>query len=299
MDVDLRRLRYFLEVADQLSFVQAAAKLYITQPALSRHIATLESDLGVSLFHRSRNGTTLTPQGAALVDNARTLLRNAADFERQARLLGRSPVRFVVGFMPGVDAGALIAEFARTYPEVDVTPIFTSTTTQAPFLIDGRADIVFCRPPIAVEGARIIDLFQEPLVAAVPRDHPFAAEHSLSTVDLEAAGEPIHGRAGSGLPGSGAGFDDLEPQEAIMAVAAGLGLAILPAGVAAFYSDPGVCYIPVPDAVPQYVSLAYLPDRAMPHTTAFADLCRAALEPRVRLLPDLLADGVRATGQTP
>ncbi len=117
VDLDLRRLRYFVEVADQLSFVRAATRLFITQPALSRQIASLESDLGVTLFHRSRIGTTLTTEGEALLPNARSLLRRAADFERQARLLGRTPVRFTIGFMPGIDAGALIAEFSRAHPD--------------------------------------------------------------------------------------------------------------------------------------------------------------------------------------
>ncbi len=294
MDLDLRRLRYFVEVADQLSFVRAAARLYISQPALSRQIAQLESDLGVTLFQRSRTGTTLSAEGADLLTSARLLLRSAADFEREARLLGRSPVRFVIGFMPGTDAGALIAEFERAHPEVDVTPVFTSTTTQAPYLVDGRADIVFCRPPVAVDGARIIDLFEEPVVAVVPRDHPLAAARSLSTAELVATGEPIIARGG-GTQVSGAEVDDIDPQEAIMTVATGLGLALLPAGIAAFYSDPGVVYVPVPDAARQTVSLAYLADRAMPQTEAFAELCRAALGPGIRLLPELLADGVRAT----
>jgi DNA-binding transcriptional LysR family regulator len=290
MDLDLRRLRYFVEVADQLSFVRAAARLYITQPALSRHIASLESDLGVTLFLRSRTGTALSPEGAALVGSARILLGHAADFERQARLLGRSPVRFVIGFMPGIDAGSLIAEFGRAHPEVDVTPIFTSTTTQAPFLLDGRADIVFCRPPLAVDGARIIDLFDEPIVAAVPRGHDLAGRVALATAELDAAGEPMLGRVGAG--------PDLDPQEAIMGVASGLGLALLPAGIAAFYSDPAVVYVPVPDATPQVVSLAYLPDRAMPQTYDFADLCRSALEPGIRGLPELLAESSRDPGRS-
>src|SRR5262249_913020 len=162
-------------------------------------------------FERSRTGTSLSREGALLLERARTLLGSASDFEREARLLGRSPVRFVVGFMPGTDAGALISQFQRAHPEVDVTPIFTSTPTQAPFLVDGRADVVFCRPPIAVGGVRIVDLFEEPMVAAVPRDHALAIQRTLSVDELAASGERILARAA---------VDDFDPQEAVMAVAA-------------------------------------------------------------------------------
>ena len=76
-----------------------------------------------------------------------------------------------------------------------------------------------------------------------------------------------------------------------MAVSAGVGLALLPAGIAAFYSDPAVVYVPVSDAAPQSVALAYRKDRAMPATNAFADVCRAVIGPRIRALPQLLTDG--------
>lgn len=290
MDLDLRRLRYFVEVADQLSFVRAAVKLHLTQPALSRQIANLESDLGVTLFERSRMGTNLSREGALLLERARALLRSASDLEREARLLGRTPTRFVVGFMPGTDAGTVIAEFRRLHPDIDVAPIFTSTTTQAPFLIDGRADVVFCRPPIAVEGIEIVDLFDEPFVAAVPRGHRFATRSTLSVREVTGAGEHVlRRRVSPGTPD--AELDDFEPQDAIAVVSSGAALAILPAGIAAFYSDPAVRYIPVTDASPQPVSLAYRKDRAMPFTTAFADLCRTFLEPGIRELPSLLAEG--------
>src|SRR5262249_50278516 len=83
VDLDLRRLRYFVEVADQLSFVRAALRLHITQPALSRQIANLEASLGVTLFERSRTGTSLSREGALLLERARALLGSASDFERE------------------------------------------------------------------------------------------------------------------------------------------------------------------------------------------------------------------------
>lgn len=293
MDLDLRRVRYFVEVADQLSFVRAASSLHMTQPALSRQIAALEKDWGVSLFERSRKGTVLTGDGEVLLARARALLGQASELERSARLMGRAPSRFVVGFMPGVDAGALIDAFRERRPGVDVTPIFTSTSTQAPYLVDGRADVVFCRPPIHLADACVIDLFDEPVVAAVRHDHPLAGRHWLQLADLQSAPEQILQRdSGS------AEEDHFDPQEAVLSVSAGAAVALLPAGIAAFYTDQTVRCIPVRDAPDQTVALAYSRHRAMPHIDAFAAFCREELGPRVRDLPRRLASGERASGST-
>jgi DNA-binding transcriptional LysR family regulator len=291
--LDLRRLQYFVEVADQRGFIRAAYRLHMTQPALSRQIAALESELGVKLFSRSRAGTALTTAGVELLERTRNLLRSASELERDARVLGRRPARFVVGFMPGVDAGALIDAFRRARPEVDVVPIFTSTTTQAPFLTDGRADVVFCRPPMEVDDICIVELFDEPLVAAVRSDHRFAVRPHLLLRDLDDLPQPVLQR--STTAGAAGPPDPFEPQEAILAVSAGQAVALLPAGVAAFYTDPGVRYIPVTDAPKQPVALAYDKRRPMPHIEAFADICRVELGRRIRELPYRLVAGERAT----
>lgn len=293
VDLDLRRVRYFVEVAEQLSFVRAAGRLHMTQPALSRQIAALEKDWGVALFERSRRGTELTPDGEVLLDRARALLAQAAALERGARLMGRAPARFVVGFMPGVDAGALIAAFRVRRPDVSVTAIFTSTTTQAPYLQDGRADVVFCRPPIHLTDALVIDLFDEPVVAAIRRDHPLAGRHWLRMADLRSAAEPILQRQ----PAT-ADTDHFDPQEAVLSVSAGAAVALLPAGIAAFYTDPAVRCIPVRDVPDQPVALAYSRHRTMPHIDAFAELCREQLGPAIRDLPRRLVGGERASGSS-
>lgn len=293
MDLDLRRLRYFVQVADELSFVRAAAKLHMTQPALSRQIAALEKNWGVTLFERSRNGTELTDAGATLLQRARTLLWQAATFERDARLLGRAPARFVVGFMPGVDAGGLIDAFRVLRPDVDITPIFTSTIAQARYLQDGRADVVFCRPPIRVDDAHVEDLFEEPVVAAVRHDHPLASRRRLHLADLDGVAEPVLQR-----PTTDVRDDVFDPQEAVLAVSAGQAVALLPAGIAAFYVDASVRCVPVVDAPLQTVALAYNKNRIMPHINAFATLCRDELGPRVRDLPRRLAVGESAADST-
>lgn len=287
-------MRYFVEVADQLSFVRAASSLHMTQPALSRQIAALEKSWGVALFERSRQGTVLTADGEVLLARARALLAHALELERGARLLGRAPARFVVGFMPGVDAGALIGAFRLRRPDVNVTAIFTSTTNQARYLEDGRADVVFCRPPIHLADACVIDLFDEPVVAAMRHDHPLAGRRWVQLADLRDAPEELLCRQ------SATADEDLfDPQEAVLSVSAGAAVALLPAGIAAFYSDPAVRCVIVRDAPHQSVALAYHRHRLMPHIDAFADLCRDELGPRIRELPRRLADGERAASGSP
>ena len=85
MDLDLRKIRYFVTVAERLSFVRSAAELHLTQPALSRQIQSLEHDLGVVLFVRDRRGTALTDPGRQLLEDARPLLASAP-YSRSMRL---------------------------------------------------------------------------------------------------------------------------------------------------------------------------------------------------------------------
>jgi DNA-binding transcriptional LysR family regulator len=104
VDLDLRRLRYFVTVAGELSFVRAASLLHMTQPVLSRQISALEHDLGTQLLERDRRGTWLTGAGRQLLEDAGPLLAAASALERRTRQAGRDPARFAVGFMPGIHA---------------------------------------------------------------------------------------------------------------------------------------------------------------------------------------------------
>src|ERR1700722_1926782 len=147
MDLDLRRLRYFVTVAEELSFVRAASLLHMTQPALSRQISALERDLGTQLLERDRRGTWLTPAGQQLLEDAVPLLATASVLQRRTRLAGRDPARFAIGFMPGIHATPIIREFARRAPNLTIDVVFTSLTDQVDFLIDGRVDVCFVRLP--------------------------------------------------------------------------------------------------------------------------------------------------------
>src|ERR1700677_3088648 len=100
-EIDLRKLRYFLAVAHHLNFGRAAEELPLAQPALSRAIQALETDLGVTLFLRDQHKVTLTPPGAALVREAETLLARAAAARRRVQAASRTASTLTIGFRPG------------------------------------------------------------------------------------------------------------------------------------------------------------------------------------------------------
>jgi DNA-binding transcriptional LysR family regulator len=184
VDLDLRRLRYFVTVAGELSFIRAAKLLHMTQPALSRQISALEHDLDAQLFERDRRGTVLTPAGQQLLEDAVPLLAAASALERRSRSAGRESARFAIGFMPGTNATPIIREFTRRAPYLSIDVVFTSVTDQVDFLIDGRVDVCFVRLPMAEDTLKVLPLFPEPQVAAVPTSHPVAGSRAIEIKQL-------------------------------------------------------------------------------------------------------------------
>src|SRR4051812_21846312 len=120
MDVDLRKIRYFVAVADNLHFRKAAEELHIAQPALSRSIGALERELGTQLFIRDKRSVTLTPAGRQLLDDARPLLAGADATRRRVQRAGRGAHHLVVGFRAGILVTPAVRAFSAERPEVTV-----------------------------------------------------------------------------------------------------------------------------------------------------------------------------------
>jgi DNA-binding transcriptional LysR family regulator len=287
MDLDLRWLRYFVAVAEELSFVRAAGLLHMTQPALSRQISALEQDLGSRLFSRDRRGTSLTAAGDQLLEDAIPLLAASSALERRARLAGRrGTTRFTIGFMPGVHSTPITQEFAARVPYVTIDVIYTSVTDQLDFLIDGRVDVCFVRLPLGDDTFTTLPLFPEAQVVAVPSSHPVA---ELPATEINQVSDLPLLQDGGEVPAWRGAVADLQPrpapgsrrrptiEEKLERVALGEGIFVLPAGIAGFYRRPDVSYVPVVDVAPRMVALAYSKHRTMPELDEFAKLATSML----------------------
>jgi DNA-binding transcriptional LysR family regulator len=175
--VELRQLRYFVAVAEELNFSRAAERLLIAGPSLSQQIKALERDLGVRLFERDRRSVSLTPAGAALLPHTRALLEQADDLQRRAdRLSGSQPVRLgYVNWLPA-DLTTRTAAVAQLLIDAWVAP----SHTQAARVADGGLDLAVC-------WVRAVDLKRQGLKARLlGADRLYAVAASADTSDIPA-----------------------------------------------------------------------------------------------------------------
>ncbi|WP_030438602.1 LysR family transcriptional regulator [Actinoplanes subtropicus] len=290
MDLDLRRLRYFTTVATELSFVRAAGRLHMTQPALSRQIRALEDDLGVLLLRRGPIGTALTRAGHQLLKDARPLLAAAVAAQRRAHLAAHEKSQFTVGLPPGVIITPIVRRFKALARDVTVEVLHTAITGQADHLTSGAVDVCFVRLPLPDDTLETVPLFPEPRVAALAGDHPLAQAESLHIDTL--AGYPLlqdpdevpEWRSGLRRSGTGPAGARLEQHPAgidqsLEAVASGDGFAVFPAGIPLFYRRPDVRYIRLDGVAPRTVALAYRRHHARPEIDVFARIALAELAP--------------------
>ncbi|HEY3748731.1 MAG TPA: LysR substrate-binding domain-containing protein [Pseudonocardiaceae bacterium] len=279
MDVDLRKVRYFVEVAERLHFGRAAEALHIAQPVLSRQIRALEQELKAQLFVRDKRTTELTPAGRQLLADARPLLAGADALRRRVGRAARGADTFTVGFMPGLIVTSAIRALLTRHPDLDVDTLRTSFADQTDVLRDGRADVSYVRLPIDQRGLRIRPLLTEPRVVVLPADHRLAGKDSIEIADLAAehllqdpdavpewrdiAEELRTGRRRD------------EPvvtivEEKLERVAAGRGIAVFPLSTATFYTRKDIVHVPVADIGPSQVCLAWDSSRRNPLIAEFA-----------------------------
>jgi DNA-binding transcriptional LysR family regulator len=232
-DLDVRQLRYFVAVAEELNFSRAAQRLGMAQPPLSKAIAQLEHTLGVRLLERSTRRVALTAAGEVLLAQARVALEavNAAALRTQRA--GHPEPRLVVTLKAGGDGG-LLREVMATYragpshlPAVDLPPIevVVGRWGEPPAMLrDGRADVGFLRSPFELRGLDSEPLISEPRMVALPAGHRLAARRRLQMSDL--AGEPRARWAGLEdavfNPGR-AGLDEAAAREVLDGAIAGAG----------------------------------------------------------------------------
>ncbi|MDF4024187.1 LysR family transcriptional regulator [Luteibacter sp. PPL201] len=295
MQVELRHLRYFIAVADELHFGRAAERLGISQPPLSQQIRDLETMLGVRLLRRTNRRVELTDAGAAYLAAARDILgrvRDAADLAQRASRgeVGELRVAFTRSAPLIERFSRAIRAFREAYPAVHLDLVERNTFQQIEALLDGRQQVGLLRGtalPASLVSHRIVD---DPLLAVLPAGHPLATRRRRSLRMTELADERFvvfTRAAGTGILDQwltmcrNAGFSPRIAQEAgeastlIGLVAAGLGVAVLPASLRQVQVD-GVAYIAIdsPDAA-SALHLAHRRDDGSALVKAFTTAMRA------------------------
>jgi DNA-binding transcriptional LysR family regulator len=279
VDVDLRKLRYFVAVAEELHFGRAAARLHIAQPVLSRQIRTLEGELRAQLFVRDKRSTSLTEAGRQLLEDARPLLASASALRRRVATAARGT--FTVAFMPGITVTDAVRSFSSRYPDVSVELLRTTWDDQTEVLHDGRADVGVVRLPVDRRGLSLRPLFSEPRVAVLRADHrragtesvlvgDLADEHLLNDPDAVPEWRDVAVELRDGTAPRRRGFRSVE--EKLEHVAAGRGIAVIPRSTSEYYTRPDVAHVPIEDLPPNEVCLAWVAARRSPLVFAFAEI---------------------------
>jgi DNA-binding transcriptional LysR family regulator len=282
VDVDLRKLRYFVAVAEELHFGRAAARLHIAQPVLSRQIRALEGELRAQLFVRDKRSTSLTEAGRQLLDDARPLLASASALRRRVATAARGT--FTVAFMPGITVTDAVRSLSSRYPDVSVELLRTTWDDQIEVLHDGRADVSVVRLPVDRRGLSLRPLFSEPRMVVLRAEHRLAGkesvrvgdladEHLLNDPDAVPEWRDIAVEVRDGTASRWREFRSVE--EKLEHVAAGRGIAVIPRSTSEYYTRSDVAHVLVEDLPPNEVCLAWVAARRSPLIFAFAELLRS------------------------
>src|SRR4029453_2884439 len=191
--MELRHLRYFVAVAQELHFGRAAARLQVAQPALSRQIRDLEEEMALRLFERNRRRVALTAAGAAFLDEARSLLGHVERAVHTARRAARGEHGTLrIGYVPAVVYTGLpeiVRAFRKRLPGVAVQFKEMSPPLQLEALLGERVDVGFVRGPVHEPALAAMTVLEEPLVAVLPSGHRLGGHKRLGLAML--AGEPF------------------------------------------------------------------------------------------------------------
>jgi DNA-binding transcriptional LysR family regulator len=288
LDVTQRQLRAFVLLADELHFGHAAARLHVSQPALTLSIQQLEKALGVQLLTRSTRSVTLTAAGTDFLARLRPALQAVDEALDSARRWAEGTSGVLrLGYLIGAGLERLprlLREFADAYPNIRVETAEYDFSDPSAGLQAGEVDIALVRPPIDAKGLRFHRISQEGWVACVARDHPLAGADQVQLADI--LGEPI-----VAAPESAGGWRDYwiasayrhqQPARVVAeaatfeaeftAVAQGKGISITVETAARYFRRPGVVFIPIVDAPPCSVSLAWPRKGAGPAVARFVRL---------------------------
>lgn len=261
-----RHLRYFIALAESLHFGRAADRLHLTQPALSKQIASLEKELGVQLLIRTKRSVTLTPAGQIFLHQAQQLLAQTEMAIQITQRTARGEIgQLSLGFTKTATHTLLpqwIRRFRQGYPEVQISMLELSTEAQVNALNEGRIDLAFLHPPIDERGLQVQPIFEEEFGAILPVDHPLLDHADRGSLPIGALADYpliIHPRHEGPILYDAfirtcqqAGFEPQIVQESISLqtriclVASGLGITFTSASLRSIIGDQ-VCYLSLQD----------------------------------------------------
>lgn len=186
--MDLKHLRYFKAVAEELNFRKAAEKLHMSQPPLSQQIKELESSLGVLLFQRLKNGNKLTEAGKILYQSTVEVFEKMELAEEQIKAIREKKAgRLALGIVPGIRPSTIVkalSSFKSSYPRIDITISENCTTTLVRSILENQLDIAIVFGQVEDHSIEWISLGTEEYRIVTPLNHPLAKRKQVSAKDI-------------------------------------------------------------------------------------------------------------------
>jgi DNA-binding transcriptional LysR family regulator len=301
--MELRHLRYFVAVAEELHFRRAAERLHVAQPAVSEQVRKLEDELGVRLFDRTQRSVALTDAGAALLTEAYRVLRQAEAARLAARSASDRP-RLRIGYVPT----ALLASVPRTLrrlvaamPNLQTTMEPGSGLELADAVRAGELDVAVVSLPVPTAGVRVTPLGEQRAVAVFPVGHENAVKPQVRLeqiaperivvlprdTDRPFYDSVLAASCAAGISPTLVEMPDGHVDRLLLAVAAGAGMAVLPECVSERYADAGVRFVPL-DGESPVLATAIVSPRHTEHlpTVAFLRAASRTLDQRAQIAPD-------------
>jgi DNA-binding transcriptional LysR family regulator len=295
MNLELRQLRYFVAVAEELHFGRAAARLHMTQPPLSQAIAALEDLLGAPLFLRNRRTVELAAAGIALLPEARRLLAQADGLPELARRAAAGEAgRLALAFVTSCDYSVLppfLRRYSERYPDVHLSLLEATSDLQAEELLRGRIDAGLLIPPLPDKAQGELDylkVLEEPLILCAPADLALPPDNAAVRLqDLprmpliifpREISPALHDAILSCFRAAGItpviGQLAIQMQTIVSLVSSGMGLALVPQSVSNLMR-PGVEYRALADPTPLVeTGIAWRRDNPSPVLKGFLELLR-------------------------
>lgn len=296
--IELRQLRHFIAVAEELHFGRAARRLHMTQPPLSQSIQALEAQLGTALFARTRRSVALSAAGEALLPVALRILQQVGELPALVQKTAAGALgRLSIGFITVADYSVLpsvLREFGRTCPEVAIRLQEATTDVQLELLANGSLDVGFLIPPLPDKLKAELDyrpVLTEPLMLALPEGSAPGAGKAVTLTQVAHLPLIIFPRhiaprfydlildcfASAGITRR-IGQEAIQMQTIVSLVSAGMGIALVPQSVSNL-KRPGVEYRALQGTSPMVeVGLAWRRDNASPVLAAFLDQMRKNTE---------------------